>query len=83
MSSSDASRFTVKAWNLKRSANYGSQHVDEHALAVEKAELLDAKSVRLTVPQLHTTMSIEIACKLKDADGKDVERVIHGTIHEL
>jgi mono/diheme cytochrome c family protein len=82
-SSSDASRYAVKAWNLRRSANYGSPHVDEHPLAVVKAGLTGANSVRLTVPELHTTMGIEITCRLKGPGGKDVERVIHGTIHGL
>lgn len=82
-SSAQASRYTVKAWSLKRTANYGSEHIGEHPLAVEKAELNDAKSVRLTVPKLHTTMSIEVVCKLKQANGTETERVIHGTIHEL
>ena len=29
------------------------------------------------------TMGLEIRCKLKDAAGKDTERVIHGTVHAL
>ncbi|MEI6534676.1 MAG: hypothetical protein WCN98_04985, partial [Verrucomicrobiaceae bacterium] len=82
-SASELSRYTVKAWNLKRTANYGSPHVDEHPLDVVKAELVDPKSVRLSVPKLHTTMCIEITSKVKQADGKETDRVIHGTIHEL
>ncbi len=82
-SSNEAARYSVKAWSLKRTANYGSQHTDEHKLAVEKAEMTDAKTVRLTVPKLHTTMGIEIVCKLKQANGTETERVIHGTINEL
>lgn len=82
-SSTDASRYTIKAWSLNRTANYGSPHVDEHPLDVTRAELVDSKSVKLSVPKLHTTMCIEVTCKLKGSDGKDTERVIHGTIHSL
>ena len=82
-SAEEAARYSVKAWNLKRTANYGSNHIDEHALEVTGAEILEARSVRLAVPKLHTTMCIEIACKLKLPAGTDTERVIHGTIHSL
>ena len=82
-SSNEATRYAIKAWSLNRTKNYGSQHIDEHALEVTKAELVDLKSVKLTVPKLHTTMCIEVVCKLKSSDGNDTERVIHGTIHQL
>ena len=82
-SSADASRYTIKAWNLNRTASYGSQHVDEHPLTVTDAKLINPKSIVLSVPKLHVTMGIEVTCKLKDSDGKNTERVIHGTIHNL
>jgi hypothetical protein len=55
--------------------------VDEHPLAVTAAELSGNKSLRLTVPELQPAMSIEIVCRLKQADGTESERVIHGTVH--
>ena len=82
-SAADAARYAVKAWNLRRTRNYGSPHVDEHALVVEKADLPGPRTLRLHIPQLHPTMSLEIVCKLKQAEGGETERVIHGTIHSL
>ncbi len=79
----DVKRYSVKAWSLLRSANYGSQHVDEHSLAVETATLADDHTLRLSIPTLHPTMGIEIICQLPQANAPDAERVIHGTIHEL
>jgi len=79
----DAARYSVRVWNLKRSANYGSKHVDEHSLTVAAAEVVNAKSLRLAIPKLTPAMGIEIVCKLRQADGIETERVIHGTIHEL
>ena len=79
----DASRYAVKVWNLRRSKDYGSAHVDERALTVEQAEVLDGTSLRLHIPELEPTMGIEILCRLKQADGSEAERMIHGTIHRL
>ncbi len=81
--SAEAARYTIKAWSLNRTASYGSSHVDEHSLVVAGAELINAKTVKLSVPKLHETMGIEVSCKLKGTDGKNTERVIHGTIHKL
>ncbi len=82
-SNGGAARYSVKAWSLKRSAGYGSGHVDEHSLNVTAAELSGGKSVRLTVPNLQPTMGIEIVCRLTQSDGSASERIIHGTINEL
>ena len=79
----DASRYSVKVWSLRRSANYGSSHVDEHPLKVTAAELNGPKSVTLRIPTLQPTMCIEIVCKLKQAGGSETERVIDGTINSL
>jgi hypothetical protein len=79
----DATRYSVKAWNLKRTANYGSPHVDEHTLPVDRAELTDPRTLRLSVPELRTPMCLEILCRFKQSDGTETERVIHGTIHHL
>lgn len=82
-SASDAGRYAVKAWNLQRTENYGSPHVDEHTLKVESAELRDGRSLILRIPSLHTTMCLEIECKLKQPGDGETQRVIHGTIHSL
>ena len=82
-SSTDATRYALKAWSLNRTANYGSLQVDEHALEVTHAELSNARTLRLSVPKLHPTMGLELRCRLKASNGADTERVVHGTIHKL
>jgi hypothetical protein len=80
----DPGRFTVKTWQLQRSANYGSPRLDPRTLPVtECTTLADPRNLRLTIPTLAPTMVIEITCRLRDAAGKEVERVITGTIHRL
>jgi hypothetical protein len=83
VSANDLTRYSVKIWSLKRTANYGSPHMNETLLDVTRAELVNSKSVRLSVPNLRATMCIEVVCRLKGNDGKITERVIHGTIHQL
>lgn len=76
--------FSMKAWSLKRSVKYGSNHYDEHPLEITAARLGDdGKTVILTIPALAPTQCYELNVKLKGADGTLVERSLHGTIHEL
>jgi hypothetical protein len=81
---SDASNFTVKAWSLKRTASYGSEHVGEHPLPVSGASLRsDGRTVFLEIPSIAPTTSMEIKYSLKGASGEAVDGVIHNTIHAL
>jgi len=80
---SDLTRYEVRAWDLKRSANYGSEHIGESALPVTAATLRDGKSLTLTVPALRPAMGVSVTCRLRGTDGKDTERILHGTIHQL
>ncbi|MEZ6063368.1 MAG: DUF6797 domain-containing protein [Planctomycetaceae bacterium] len=83
-SACDASAYSVKVWSLKRTANYGSDHYDEHALEVAAANLSsDGREITLTIPELASTWCMEIRCRLKTPDGRMFERVIHNTIHRL
>lgn len=78
------SAFSVKAWDLKRSANYGSDHINEHPLAVQSVRLsLDHRVLTLTLPSLAPTRCMEIAWKLRDASGAEFSGNIHNTIHTL
>ena len=80
----DPTRYTVKVWELRRSANYGSPRVNEHALTVTRAEVLaELRRIRLTIPDLAPATIIEITCRAQDADGAEVSRVITGTIHRI
>ncbi|MEO2035362.1 MAG: DUF6797 domain-containing protein [Planctomycetaceae bacterium] len=76
--------YQIKVWSLKRTANYGSEHYDEHMLKVAAAEVLqDGRTVRLTVPGIGPTWCMEIRCQVRTPDGRTEERVIHNTIHRL
>jgi hypothetical protein len=80
----DAKNFAIKVWGLKRSQNYGSEHIDEKPLAVVKATLsADGKTVRLGLPDLAPTWGMEIKYRLTGTDDRSVIGVIHNTIHEL
>ena len=76
--------FTIKIWSLKRSANYGSKHHDEHALEITAARVSsDKRTVTLIIPEIAPTMCYELIAKLRAPDGTPVERSLHGTIHQL
>lgn len=80
----DVTRYVVKAWELKRSANYGSPRVNVHALPVTRAEVLvDPRKLRLTIPTLAPATIIELTCRVQDTSGTEVTRVISGTIHRV
>ncbi|HEY2415269.1 MAG TPA: DUF6797 domain-containing protein [Pirellulaceae bacterium] len=80
----DAANYSIKVWSLKRTANYGSEHYDEHPLTVERADVsVDGRSVTLHIPELAPTWGMEILCRLVTADGQRLERVIHNSIHRL
>jgi len=80
----DIRNYQVKIWSLKRTENYGSNHFNEHALAVAGANLLsDQKTVRLDIPDLQPTWGMEIKCKLHGLDGTPFQRTIHNSIYFL
>ena len=83
-SAADASNYAVKVWSLKRSANYGSKHYDEHQLSVTEATpFADGDGVWLAIPDLAPTWCMEIKYSLRGKAGQPVEGVIHNTIHAL
>ncbi|HUY34267.1 MAG TPA: DUF6797 domain-containing protein [Pirellulales bacterium] len=80
----DASRFTVRTWSLKRSADYGSQHYDEKTLEVASVKLSDDhRAVMLELPEIKPTWCMSIEYKLTGANGEPVNGLIHNTIHSL
>ncbi len=84
VAAAESENYQIKVWNLKRTKGYGSKHYDERPLKVARATVSDdGKSVFLSIPEIDTTWCMEIKIQVKDADGKDVERVIHNTIHQL
>jgi len=81
---SDPANFAIQAWDLKRTANYGSDHYNERRWPVESARLLpDGKTVSLTIPDIAPTWGMEIVYAIQAADGKPLQGKIHNTIHKL
>jgi hypothetical protein len=83
-SDQDPINYKIKIWSLKRSEAYGSNHYNEHPLAVTTASLgADGKTIRLEIPALQPTMGMEVRCALRAADGTYFERTIHNSIYYL
>jgi hypothetical protein len=76
--------FAFRIWSLKRSAEYGSKHYDEHALEITGARLgADTRTATLEIPTLAPTQCYELKARVLGANGAMVERSLHGTIHRL
>jgi hypothetical protein len=76
--------FALKVWSLKRSANYGSKHYDEHPLEITGVHPSgDSRIISLEIPKLTVSHCYELKARLLDADGTLIDRSIHGTIHRL
>lgn len=74
----------IKVWDLKRTANYGSQHYNERELTIRETQLSnDGKTLTILIPELAPTWCMEIRYSLQTNDGKPIEGIIHNTIHEL
>ncbi len=83
-SAENRDNYDVQAWDLKRTANYGSEHYNQRTWQVRKATVSDdGKTITLEIPELAPTWGMAIRCFLKTADGQSVERQIHNTIHQL
>jgi hypothetical protein len=80
----DPSKFQVKTWSLKRTANYGSKHFDEKALEVRATHLSpDGRTLTLDIPEIQPTWCMEIKYQLQSAAGNSISGKIHNTIHSL
>jgi len=76
--------FAFKVWSLKRSADYGSKHYDEHSLEIMAAHLSpDNRTVILDIPVLVPTQCYELKMHLLSPNGEALDRSLHGTIHHL
>lgn len=83
-SASDAKNYQVTAWDLKRTARYGSDHYNQRPLRVTAARLDDdGKTVRLDIPDIQPTWGMEIRYRIQSSAGKTVTGTIHNTIHKL
>ncbi|MFK7734437.1 MAG: DUF6797 domain-containing protein [Pirellulaceae bacterium] len=76
--------FVVRAWDLKRTPNYGSQHFNERELKVTSASLgADGKTVLLSLPDLEPTWGMSIQYELIGANGRSFQGELHNSIHNL
>jgi len=72
----------IKAWDLKRTAGYGSKHFNERPWQVSAAVLsADGLTLSLQIPELEPTWGMEVSFDLRAADGGPVQGRIHNTIH--
>jgi mono/diheme cytochrome c family protein len=79
-----AENFAIKVWALRRTANYGSKHLDEKPLTVVGAVLdADQRTIHLELPELQPTWGMEIRYRLEAVGGQAVSGKIHNTIHVL
>ena len=84
------SDFAVKRWNYKRTEEYGSGHFKldgtsgEETLEVFGAYLSsDRKKILLLVPDMQDVMQMEVAYKIKAADGKNINDRFWFTVNNL
>jgi putative heme-binding domain-containing protein len=74
----------VKVWALKRSANYGSPHINEHPLVVKDCVLSDdGKILLIELPEIEPTWCMEIRYQFRSRNGEVVEGTLHNTVHAL
>jgi hypothetical protein len=80
----EPARYAVKVWSLKRTVNYGSEHVDEHPLHVHGVRITeDGRELTLEIADLRPTWCMEIKYSLQGTGGESVEGTVHNTIHKL
>ncbi|HRE99921.1 MAG TPA: c-type cytochrome [Pirellulaceae bacterium] len=84
VAAADPKRYEVRVWGLKRTADYGSNHVDEHPLEVTGVEVSeDGRRITLSIPELAPTWGMSIVADWIDAQQRPIRRTIHATIHRL
>jgi hypothetical protein len=80
----DVRNFGLKVWDLRRSANYGSPHLNERALKVTRATLsANGRTLTLTIPHLAPTRGLELWYSVKGANGRAIDGLFHGSINKL
>ncbi len=83
-SAENPQRYSIKTWDIRRSANYGSPHIDERELQITAARLLsEDQTIELVIPDLAPTRCMEIKYSLKTKSGREINSTIHSTIHAL
>ena len=80
----DPRAWHYKSWGLKRTANYGSNHVDEKDHSVTSVDISsDGRTATLHIEGFAPTWSYEVTWNTAAADGASLQGRLHGTIHVL
>jgi hypothetical protein len=80
----DPDSYRARAWSLRRTSNYGSDHHDERRWPVAAVELSsDGRTVFLEIPDLEPTWCAAVTWDLKAADGTPVKGEMHHTVHRV
>ena len=75
-------RYRVRTWSIRRSADYGSPHLDELDRRVTQAVVSsDGRSVTLDVEGFGPTRCYSLEWDLRGADGSPATGTLHGTLH--
>jgi putative heme-binding domain-containing protein len=81
---SDPKNYGARTWSLKRTADYGSDHIDERPARITSARVSeDGRTVFLKIPGIRPTWCMEINYAVRGASGEAVEGAIDNTIHRL
>ena len=81
---SDPKNYSARTWSLKRTARYGSDHIDERPARIAAARVSDdGRTVSLEIPELRPTWCMEVAYAIRGESGEAVEGAIDNTIHGL
>ena len=74
----------IRTWAYRRSANYGSKHLNEKSHPVTATSLSpDGKTLTFQIEELGTCWQMSIQYKLKGKDGSPVHGEIQNTINTL
>ena len=80
----DPRNYGARMWSLRRTVNYGSEHVDEHATPIQSARLSnDGRTVLLEMPEIRPTWCMEVTYAIRAASGEAVDGAIDNTIHQF
>jgi hypothetical protein len=91
-SAAEPDNWSVLQWNYRWTGNYGSKHYSVanpqkqgyDTLEIKSAKLAsDGKSVLLEIDDLKPVMQMQVAYRIKAADGATIKGDIHNTIHAL
>ena len=76
--------FRVQAWDLKRTASYGSAHHNERGWVVHAVGIgSDGRTVLLEIPDIAPSWGVSIKFELESAAGHPVTGEINSTIHVI